>query len=243
MARLQYFYAVKKGRVPGIYQTWYDCQIQILNYPGAIFRKFSSYEHALLYYNEPITKAPIIQAHYDLLAHNYDQVIEQLEQHQVVVFVDGSYTATSAKFSYGIVLLVLDQGLVHIWTKYQGLVYSKFAQAHNVAGEVCGVIGALKYVQQYYVQSPIHIYHDYQGIGAWADKSWRANHPVAVWYQKQLAKFDYLSVSFHKVKAHSNCVLNDLADQCAKSGLHQSQKWKLVRVCTISKLKHWLGVL
>lgn len=36
------YYAVKVGNVPGIYETWDECQKQVKGYPGAIYKSFSS---------------------------------------------------------------------------------------------------------------------------------------------------------------------------------------------------------
>lgn len=36
------FYAVKKGRKPGIYHTWHECQKQIDDFPGAVYRRFDT---------------------------------------------------------------------------------------------------------------------------------------------------------------------------------------------------------
>ncbi|PHH55194.1 Ribonuclease H [Ceratocystis fimbriata CBS 114723] len=40
------FYAVRKGRVPGVYSTWTDCQGQIVGYKGAVFKSFPSLSDA-----------------------------------------------------------------------------------------------------------------------------------------------------------------------------------------------------
>ena len=40
------FYAVRIGRVPGIYKTWPDCLKQIYKYPGAAYKKFESESEA-----------------------------------------------------------------------------------------------------------------------------------------------------------------------------------------------------
>ena len=39
MAKNKY-YAVRKGRIPGIYRTWSECQKQVTGYPGAVFKGF-----------------------------------------------------------------------------------------------------------------------------------------------------------------------------------------------------------
>ncbi|CAI9732839.1 ribonuclease H1-like isoform X2 [Octopus vulgaris] len=47
------FYAVKKGRVPGVYETWTECQEQINGFYGAKFKKFSTEEEALAFAEIP----------------------------------------------------------------------------------------------------------------------------------------------------------------------------------------------
>lgn len=41
------FYAVKVGKNPGIYNSWEDCQKQILKFPNAVFKKFNTEDQAL----------------------------------------------------------------------------------------------------------------------------------------------------------------------------------------------------
>lgn len=43
------YYAVRRGRVPGIYYTWKEAQQQIDHFPGARFKSFYSYEQASQY--------------------------------------------------------------------------------------------------------------------------------------------------------------------------------------------------
>ena len=50
------YYAVKKGRTPGIYMTWDDCKKQVMGYSGAIYKKFSNLEEANLFVNGEIVK-------------------------------------------------------------------------------------------------------------------------------------------------------------------------------------------
>ena len=40
------YYAVVNGRQPGIYNTWDECNQQVLKYPGAIYKKFSTASQA-----------------------------------------------------------------------------------------------------------------------------------------------------------------------------------------------------
>ncbi|KAG6331721.1 hypothetical protein ID866_7371 [Astraeus odoratus] len=40
------YYAVRKGREPGIYLTWEDCQAQVNAFPGAVFKKLATEQEA-----------------------------------------------------------------------------------------------------------------------------------------------------------------------------------------------------
>lgn len=43
------FYAVKRGRVPGVYHTWADCSKQIEDYPNAKYKSFVNITDAFDY--------------------------------------------------------------------------------------------------------------------------------------------------------------------------------------------------
>ena len=40
------YYAVKKGKVPGIYLNWNDCKAMVDGYPGAVYKSFKTIEEA-----------------------------------------------------------------------------------------------------------------------------------------------------------------------------------------------------
>lgn len=40
------YYAVRKGRTPGVYMSWTECDRQVNGFSGAEFKKFPSFEHA-----------------------------------------------------------------------------------------------------------------------------------------------------------------------------------------------------
>lgn len=46
------YYCVRRGRQPGIYRKWRDCEAQILLFKGAEYRKFDDAESAQLYMGE-----------------------------------------------------------------------------------------------------------------------------------------------------------------------------------------------
>jgi hypothetical protein len=47
------YYAVRRGRVPGIYTTWEECQQQTDRFKGAIFKSFGSLHEAEGFLQEP----------------------------------------------------------------------------------------------------------------------------------------------------------------------------------------------
>jgi viroplasmin and RNaseH domain-containing protein len=50
------FYAVAKGRKPGIYLTWPECQEQVSGYPKAQFAAFETMDKAVEYHNKHINE-------------------------------------------------------------------------------------------------------------------------------------------------------------------------------------------
>lgn len=40
------YYAVKKGKVPGIYLNWNDCKAMVDGYQGAVYKSFKTIEEA-----------------------------------------------------------------------------------------------------------------------------------------------------------------------------------------------------
>lgn len=46
------YYAVVKGRVPGIYTTWKDTQAQVTGFSGAIYKSFKTKQEAEDFYNK-----------------------------------------------------------------------------------------------------------------------------------------------------------------------------------------------
>ena len=47
MAKRQKYYVVWKGREPGVYSNWADCQAQIAGFPGAEYKSFARKDEAL----------------------------------------------------------------------------------------------------------------------------------------------------------------------------------------------------
>lgn len=44
------YYAVKRGRKPGVYCSWNEAELQVKGYPGAIYKKFKTVNNIILYF-------------------------------------------------------------------------------------------------------------------------------------------------------------------------------------------------
>ena len=44
------WYSVHKGKIPGVYKTWTECQSQVSGFKGARFKKFESKKDAIYFY-------------------------------------------------------------------------------------------------------------------------------------------------------------------------------------------------
>lgn len=53
------FYAVKVGRITGIYYNWDDCKKQVEGYPGAVYKSFTDEKSAKDFLAGKITAAPV----------------------------------------------------------------------------------------------------------------------------------------------------------------------------------------
>ena len=93
------------------------------------------------------------------------------------------------------------------------------AQQRNVAGEIMGSKLAIDHCMANGIRS-VEIFHDYEGIGAWADRKWKANNTLTQGYRNFVEEArKSIDIRFVKVKAHAGNKYNELADRLAKKAL------------------------
>lgn len=187
------YYAVRKGRNPGIYNTWDECKAQVDGFPRAEFKGFSEKTDAE-----------------NFVINSYDEIYDYTK-----VYVDGSYDVTSGFYSCGAVI-IKDGEIIKLNKKFTDDAGSKL---RNVAGEIMGAKLAIEYCMQHGIYE-IEIYHDYLGVGKWADDEWKANLPMTQDYKKFIKTTrQKMKIKFVKVKGHSGDKFNDMADELAKAAL------------------------
>lgn len=194
-------YAVKKGKTPGLYMTWEDCKAQVDGFAGAEYKSFADPQDAMAYLGLAEAK-------------------EERFPEGVRAYVDGSYDQSTNRFSCGVVIVETDAAGNDDTTELKAVFEDDVAALQrNVAGEIMGAKTAIDYCLQNDIRR-IEIYHDYEGVGKWADGKWKANNPLTQAYKQFVAEArQKMSITFVKVKAHAGNKYNELADKLAKRAL------------------------
>lgn len=189
------YYAVKAGRVPGIYLTWDDCKRQVDGFSGAMYKSFPTEEEAEAY-----------------VSPNEDEK-EELSDHTAEAYVDGSYNVVTGEYSCGVVFFYQGEE-IHMAQKGEDL---ELASMRNVAGEILGSRMAMERAVELGVKV-LRIYHDYQGIASWCLGEWKTNKEGTKAYKEYYDSVcNSVDIRFIKVKGHSGDQYNELADKLAKS--------------------------
>ena len=199
-------YAVRKGRTTGLFMSWDDCKAQVDGFAGAEYKSFADPAEAMAYLG---------------LTGGAEGTADKLPE-GVRAYVDGSYDSTSGRFSCGVVIVETDaagnSGTTEINAVFDD---AESAQQRNVAGEIMGSKLAIDHCIARGIRS-VEIYHDYEGIGAWADRRWKANNPLTQGYRDFVEEArKSIDIRFVKVKAHAGNKYNELADKLAKKALSE----------------------
>lgn len=203
-------YAVRKGKVIGIFNDWGSCKSSIEGYSGAEYKSFTILEQAELYLSEG-KKSNVIE------------VDKERSNDCIVAYVDGSYSESINKYSYGLVL-ILPNGKEITYSDSQD--DSAALSSGNISGELLGTMTAIKKAIELGFKE-ILIYYDYEGIEKWYTGEWKAKSYVAIKYLEFIDKHkDKISISFEWVKGHSGNKYNDMADKLAKNALSRSEQPK-----------------
>lgn len=206
MGKVKY-YAVRVGKVPGIYKSWEECKSMIDGYSNAEYKAFGSREEANAYVNN----IDIVDRH-KVVAHKTNTVI---------AYVDGSYSDLSKRYSYGCVLITPTG---EVMKKSGSGNDSRGLKIRNIAGELQGAMYAVKLALEL-GYSKIIIRHDYVGISKWYSGEWKAKDEIAKTYVEYLTRLaNRIKITFEKVTAHSGDKFNDIADQLAKAALEKVDK-------------------
>mgnify|MGYP001116930371 CR=1 FL=1 len=198
----KYYYAVKDGRKVGIYTTWDECEPQVKEYSGAIYKKFSNYDDAYKFIMDGNEASPM-------------RDIDGLDADEMVAYVDGSFDVKNNYYGYGAVLFT-DNGKTTYFQKEND---TDMVHMRNVAGEISGAMYAMEEALRRN-KRVLYLHYDYTGIEKWALGRWKTNRVGTKKYKEYYESIEEdLKVIFIKVKAHSGVEYNEEADQLAKKAL------------------------
>ena len=197
-------YAVRKGRTTGLFMSWDDCKAQVDGFAGAEYKSFADPAEAMAYLG---------------ITGGKESASEKFPE-GVRAYVDGSYDSASGRFSCGVVIVETDaEGNTETTELNAAFDDEEAALQRNVAGEIMGARLAIEHCIASGFKA-VEIYHDYEGIGAWADRRWKANNPLTQGYRDFVAEArNTIDINFVKVKAHAGNKYNELADSLAKKAL------------------------
>lgn len=226
------FYVVKKGRNPGIYDTWAKCKEQVTGYSGAEYKSFKNYTEALEYLKKSeenkqesfISEKESINYTVENNTPLYDreddfnfanqQETNELKEDCAIAYVDGSYNEKINAYGYGVVFFFRELKL-----RFNGPSVDKFSSHRNVAGEVKASLKAMEFALENKCKR-LDLYYDYTGIYHWAVGDWKRNNDFTKGYYEKAQKYmKDLEVKFHKVEAHSGNKYNEEADGLAKEAV------------------------
>lgn len=186
------FYAVRIGKVPGIYNTWDECKAQVEGFSGASYKSFKTLDEAERF----IRQEDDSKCHMGLCA-----------------YVDGSFNAEKGIYGSGAVILYDNEIIDKIKRTGNSEI---LVPMRNVSGEIAASVAAMRYAVENGYDS-ITVFHDYEGIAKWCTGEWKTEKDGTKMYKRFYDSVkDKIKVSFVKVAAHTGVEYNEMADRLAK---------------------------
>lgn len=235
MAQKKNFYAVKEGRVPGIYKTWAECQEQVSGFSGALFKGFETEQEALEFMGMPgqVVKKTKHSCKCNCggkhcgdkckCKSETDTTLkdEPVELHtlgdKAVVYVDGSYISSISTTKVGAGAVVLYKDELHKMSKCFD--DEKLAEMHQIGGEINGAIMGVEKAISLGAEH-ILLRYDYKGVEMWATGKWKRNKEKTQEYHEKMQELmKKVDITFEHVKAHTGETYNEMADQLAKEAI------------------------
>lgn len=224
------FYAVLKGRRPGIYERWTGkggAQEQVEGFAGAKYRGFATQPEAEYFLRTggvPPAQPPLLEVEAQpvpVRRHSAPDYAPDLAAGKVVIFTDGASSRNPGPGGYGVVLLYGDTR-----TELSG----GFRCTTNNRMEMTAVIAALETLKR---PSQAVVYSDSRYVVDAVQKGWARRWKANDWmrppgadgksyraensdlWARMLELLDRHTVEFRWVRGHANHPENERCDQLA----------------------------
>lgn len=209
------FYAIAKGRKPGIYDNWPMAEAQVKGFRGAVYKGFFTRQEAETFLKHPVCAN----------REKNDASLEAGPLHEgaVVIYTDGGSINNPGPGGYGI---------VQIYNGKRKELSGGFRLTTNNRMELMACIVALRELE--YRDVPIIIYSDssyvVNGISkgwarSWRKRGWAKSDKTPVLnpdlWRELLELVEALDVTFKWVKGHAGHPLNERCDVLANSTARQ----------------------
>lgn len=241
------FYAVRKGRVPGIYGSWDEAKKQVDGVKGAEFRKFSNEADAHIYLNGGNVRGKYIYAvrNDNKIFYSWEECQKHVQGMKGAEFrkfkteaeanswlAGNDFTGDNATdFDESLPTFYVDGahrdgkisfGVVLILggkeTTYSGQTDGKM---NNISGELSAFAFALHVAKELDLRE-INVVYDYEGIRSWTEGEWSAGKAEPRAFKAFVDTFllrYQVKIHYYKCKSHSGNALNNKVDRVAKQAL------------------------
>ncbi len=213
------FYAVAKGRKPGIYDNWPDAQAQVMSFAGAVYKGFATRREAETWLRAPSYGAATGRksAPAKPTANHASHQGADPRPNEITIYSDGGARYNPGPGGYGVV--IIDNG-------EQREISAGYRHTTNNRMELMGCIVALRAIGR--CAKPVTLYTDSSYVVNGISKGWAKNWRRRGWIKadKQpainpdlwgelLALTEQLDITFRWVKGHAGHPLNERCDELA----------------------------
>ena len=132
----------------------------------------------------------------------------------LIAYTDGSYRKVNGEYKCGWAYVLMDEQGKIVHQEYGST--NEYISTRNVVGELVAVVALVGFCELMGVEY-LTIYHDYLGVGAWAEGTWKAKNEMTKRY-KDFMKDTPIKIKFIHVDGHSGNKYNDMVDELAKKG-------------------------
>ncbi|MFZ5572563.1 MAG: ribonuclease HI [Thermodesulfobacteriota bacterium] len=210
------WYAVAKGRKPGIYEQWYGdrgAEIQVRGFAGAVFKGFPSYQEAREWLKNPDSRKAVV---------GWSKKASRQPENtaprpgDVILYTDGGCMHNPGPGGFGAVILTKDAR-----TELSG----GFRLTTNNRMELTACIAGLASLKE---KSSVSLYSDSRYVVHGIEKGWARNWRARGWkkpdgqkalnpdlWERLLDLCEYHDVRFIWVKGHAGNPENERCDQLA----------------------------